>query len=176
MITPAPVPDVGLYKGAGYGRIVKLQSPVSLGCLLSNINNNEGLGVFPGLSVAVPQSVPAGSKSEIPISSIGICAGSGGSMLAGLDVDLWFTGEVGHHEALAAIEQGRVVITAFHSNTERGFLEARMREQLTDEIANEIQNAMGFEDGEQLQDDFEVVVSTADRDPFEIVTMGLKGW
>lgn len=43
-------------------------------------------------------------------------------MLNGLEVDLLFTGELSHHEALAAIEQGKVVITAFHSNTERGFL------------------------------------------------------
>lgn len=45
------------------------------------------------------------------IRKIGLCAGSGGSMFKGLDADLYLTGELSHHEALAAKESGISVIT-----------------------------------------------------------------
>ncbi len=45
------------------------------------------------------------------IKKIGLCAGSGGSMFKNLNVDLLFTGELSHHEALAAKERGISVIT-----------------------------------------------------------------
>merc|ERR1711977_113168 len=102
----ANLPDQ--FSSAGYGRIVTLSEPQA------------------GVSVAVPQEYLPGQRSDIPIKTIGICAGSGGSMLNGLDVDLLFTGELSHHEALAAVEAGRCVVTAFHSNSERAFLEQRM--------------------------------------------------
>lgn len=45
------------------------------------------------------------------ISTIGICAGSGEHVLANLDVDVLFTGELSHHHALAATEKGQLVVT-----------------------------------------------------------------
>lgn len=87
-------------------------------------------------------------------------------MLGGLDVDLLFTGELSHHEALAAIEQGKCVITAFHSNTERAFLESRVKPALVAELDRVAHlTPLGLRDG------FDVAVSEVDRDPFEIVTM-----
>lgn len=118
------------------------------------------------LSIAVPQSTPPEHKKSIPIKSIGICAGSGGSLLNGLDVDLLFTGELSHHEALAAIEQGKCVITTFHSNSERGFLRDRMAQQLQTAYAKE---------NRTNDTKFEVDVSKADRDPFEIISSEY-GW
>jgi len=168
------VTGVSGFEGAGYGCIVKFHSAQKLGSLITRIN--AGLGSLSGLSVAVPQSVPAGSKSDIEISSIGICAGSGGAMLNGLNVDLLFTGELSHHEALPAIEQGRVVITAFHSNTEREFLRQRMQHSLTLKIKEEIESLKNGSDDEELKGDFEVAVSKVDRDPFEIVTPGQGKW
>jgi putative NIF3 family GTP cyclohydrolase 1 type 2 len=113
-----------------------------------------------GLSVAVPQSIPKGERSAVKISSIGICAGSGGSMLNGQDVDLIFTGELSHHEALAAIEQGRCVITAFHSNTERAFLKDRMRPTLMQAIDGKV----------------DIAISEVDRDPYEIIAKDAADW
>ena len=96
-----------------------------------------GLGVQ-NLSVAIPQSFRnIEAKNKIQISSVGICVGSG-SMLNGLDVDLLVTGELSHHEALAAIENGKCVITAFHSNSERGFLRQRMNSALETQLNAEI--------------------------------------
>lgn len=160
-----PVKDLSS-ETTGYGRIVRFQEPQTLGSLITNIRN--GLGDLPGLSVATPQSVATGKKSEILISSVGVCAGSGGSMLNGLDVDLLFTGELSHHEALAAVEQGRCVITAFHSNTERAYLKQRMQGA----ILMELETLKGSEGAEALDEGFEIEVSSVDRDPYEIVVPG----
>jgi putative NIF3 family GTP cyclohydrolase 1 type 2 len=90
---------------------------------------------------------------------------------------LLFTGEMSHHEALAAIEKGQVVISLFHSNSERGFLAEVLREQLEDGIVEEWAKIREEEQGndnakEALQDDdFEVVVSEVDRDPYGIVVL-----
>jgi import inner membrane translocase subunit TIM54 len=73
--------------------------------------------------------------------------------------DLLFTGELSHHEALAAIERGSVVVTLFHSNTERGYLHDVMRHKLADAIKQEFQSA----------EEPVVAVSKADRDPYGIV-------
>jgi putative NIF3 family GTP cyclohydrolase 1 type 2 len=133
--------------------------------------------VLPGLSVAVPQSVPVGKKSQIKISSIGLCAGSGESTLSGLDVDLLFTGELSHHEALAAIEQGKCVITTFHSNTERLFLMTTMQNKLFPEIRKQVDASIKEGTWEKdLTSDFQINASHVDRDPFEIVDSPWKGW
>lgn len=155
----------------GSGRVVKFPSPRKLGELISEIN--VGLGDLAGLSVAVPQNVEKGKKADIEIRSIGICAGSGGSMLLPLDVDMLFTGELSHHEALAVIEKGNVVVTAFHSNSERRFLQDRML-GLVERKVKEIMGNFGGLNPKALK----VAVSEADRDPFEILVNGAEkdGW
>lgn len=162
------------FENSGYGRIVRFQSPQTIRDLAYLIK--AGLGVNT-LSVAVPQSVSNDKKDDIHISSVGICVGSG-SMLNGLDVDLLVTGELSHHEALAAIENGKCVITAFHSNSERGFLEQRMKAALTKQLEADIAESEmegGWED--DLSTDFEVAVSQVDRDPFETLNWNPHlGW
>lgn len=150
------------FEEAGHGRVVRFNKPQPLGTLISRITS--GLGVD-YVSVAVPQSISQEEKSNIPISTVGICAGSGGDLLDGLDVDLLFTGEISHHPALAAIEKGKVVITTFHSNSERAFLNHRMKPYLEEKLSNIL--------GEGTKD-FQIEVSQADKDPFEIV--GKAGW
>lgn len=150
------------FEGSGYGRIVRFGKAKSLAVLMTRIA--EGLGGLPTLSVAIPQSVPVKSRAQIPITSIGICAGSGGSILSGLEVDMLFTGELSHHEALAAIEQGKVVVTTFHSNTERAYLKQRMINILKHHI-NDEKSSIG---------DYDLAVSEVDRDPFEAVISAAK--
>ena len=62
------------------------------------------------------------------------------------------TGEMSHHEVLAAVADGTAVVLAGHSNTERGFLRV-LGERLTSEF------------GEALQ----VKVAESDRDPLAVV-------
>jgi putative NIF3 family GTP cyclohydrolase 1 type 2 len=167
-----PVPNIGVpgFENAGYGRIVTFERPQKLGDLLKRINTL--LGGLPGLSLAVPQSWPRERKLEISITSVGICAGSGGSILRNLDVDLLLTGELSHHEALAAVERGQCVVTAFHSNSERAFLKQRMKdalavaiENILDKESNGLEKTISTVMGKMI----DVDVSEADRDPFEIV-------
>ncbi|KKY20057.1 putative ngg1 interacting factor [Diplodia seriata] len=169
-----PVTNVPGLEGAGMGRIVRFQTPQALTSIIERVG--QGLGDPKGFPIAIPQG---SSVDEIKVSSIGICAGSGGSLFSGINVDLLFTGELSHHEALAAIEKGQVVITLFHSNTERGYLHSVMKDQLLDAIRDEWEYLRAEERGkpglndaesEALSDDsVEVEVSERDRDPYGII-------
>ncbi|EKG17608.1 NGG1p interacting factor 3 NIF3 [Macrophomina phaseolina MS6] len=169
-----PVTTVPGVEGAGMGRIVRFETPQPLTSILERIG--QGLGDPKGFPIAIPQS---SSVDEIEISSVGICAGSGGSLFSGIDVDLLFTGELSHHEALAAIEKGQVVITLFHSNTERGYLHSVMKDQLHEAVTDEWEYLRAEEKGKPgleeaeiaaLEDaSVEVEVSERDRDPYGII-------
>jgi dinuclear metal center YbgI/SA1388 family protein len=165
-------PELQSHPGAGMGRIVDFQEPQPLAMLLDRIG--EGMNNPKGFPIAIPQGT---AITDIEISSVGICAGSGASLLSNLDVDLLFTGEMSHHEALAAIEKGQVVISLFHSNSERGFLSEVLMHQLEETVAEQWKKLREEESGnEQLkealnEEDFDVVVSEADRDPYGIVIL-----
>jgi putative NIF3 family GTP cyclohydrolase 1 type 2 len=52
----------------------------------------------------LPVRVARLGSFEQPIKSIGICAGSGASVLRGApNADLWFTGEMSHHESFSPV-------------------------------------------------------------------------
>ena len=124
---------------------------------------------------------------EINVKTVGVCPGSGGSVIRNLPQtpDLVFTGELSHHEALAVTERGGSVISLFHSNSERGYLHAVMVPQLEKKLTSEwerIRKEMkdtgggekGWQDGieEILEDEScEIKVSEVDRDPFGIVVL-----
>ena len=84
--------------------------------------------------------------------SVAVCAGSGSSVLAGVEADLYVTGEMSHHDILNANHCNATVILCEHSNTERGFLTV-LRQKLT----------VLFEGLVDIR------VSERDRDPVEIV-------
>lgn len=44
------------------------------------------------------------------IKTVAICAGSGSSVLGPVQADLYFTGEMGHHDVLAALAKNTSVI------------------------------------------------------------------
>lgn len=177
-------PEIASHPGAGMGRIVRFNQPQPLPTLLDRIG--KGLNNPKGFPIAIPQDA---SISDISIRSVGICAGSGGSLLGNLDVDLLFTGEMSHHEALAAIEKGQVVISLFHSNSERGFLAEVLRGQLEETVMEEWKKVRE-EEMKRLSDeadlnadiehdiraaleenDFDIEVSEVDRDPYGIVVL-----
>ncbi|RAO68871.1 uncharacterized protein BHQ10_004883 [Talaromyces amestolkiae] len=157
--SPAPVPTG--FEGAGAGRTLTFATPQSLATIIERIGAATGL---PGsVSVAIPQGQ---SISSITIRTVGVCPGSGGGVLMKGDQlpDLLFTGELSHHEALAAIERGSAVVALFHSNSERGYLWDVMRQKLEDGIVQELGAAAATEQKGGL-----VAVSKADRDPFGVV-------
>lgn len=160
---------------AGMGRIVEFDEPQPLSTVIDRIA--RGVGNPKGFPVAVPQGRSIG---DITIKSVAMCAGSGGSLFAGLDdIDLLFTGELSHHEALAAIERGQCVVTLFHSNTERGFLHSVLKAQLEDKIQEEWATIRKEERAQKeipegflevLNDEtVEVENSEKDRDPYGLI-------
>ncbi|MCJ1471329.1 NGG1 interacting factor [Pseudocyphellaria aurata] len=171
-----PVTGVKGFEDAGMGRLVKFSQPQPLTHLIERIA--RGVGNPKGFPVAIPQTRQV---EDIQIRSVAICAGSGSSVLRDVDADLLFTGELSHHDALAATEQGRCVVTLFHSNTERGFLHSVLKEKLTRVLRREWDRVREeVAEGEDLSSEWEdavhdedvlVEVSERDRDPFGIVIL-----
>lgn len=112
----------------------------------------------------------AGTTAQIPpsvkeppdaVGGVAVCAGSGFDILRETRedyVDMYFTGEVSHHDALAATTRGKWVVCLLHSNSERRFLAACLQPQLTAAL-----RARDARFGSAT-----VLVSECDRDPFEI--------
>ncbi|KKF96828.1 hypothetical protein CFO_g801 [Ceratocystis platani] len=89
-----------------------------------------------------------------------LLARSGSEVLRGSKAQLWITGELSHHDTLAAIQAGHIVVTAFHSNTERQFLHQRLQPMLSNWL-----KTSGAADAH-------VFVSDADHDPYTVVDLG----
>jgi putative NIF3 family GTP cyclohydrolase 1 type 2 len=98
-------PD-GKIEGAE-GRIVTLDAPLDIKSLEERIRRFLGLSHCRSLAgalmsfthvnvVQVGYGTIKGDVPSTPIRTVAICAGSGGSMLAGTDADVYFTGEMSH--------------------------------------------------------------------------------
>ncbi|KAI1915680.1 hypothetical protein LOZ65_005444 [Ophidiomyces ophidiicola] len=178
-ISPNPAPPPG-FENAGTGRLVSFSAPQPLGSLLRHIAC--GIGMPRGLP-HFPLALPPNSNLDMKISTVATCPGSGSSILMknGKPVaDLLLTGEISHHDALAAIENGSAVVSLFHSNSERGYLGERMRRKL--EAALRLEWGQMIEDLADLPETstsgvadclndptVDVRVSERDRDPYGIV-------
>jgi dinuclear metal center YbgI/SA1388 family protein len=105
---------------------------------------------------APPESIDVG-RGRAPTRTItraAVLAGAGREHLKDAirqGAQLYLTGEIPHHDALAAVAAGMVVVATLHSNSERATLR-RVRDRLG-------QNAP----------DLNVFLSAADRDPFRVV-------
>lgn len=181
-LNPHANPPPG-FEGAGAGRLLSLEKPQSVQTLAEQLARNIFGDSSPrGLSLALPQGQKAGTMN---ISTVAVCPGSGSSILLknGLPVaQLLVTGELSHHEALAATEAGSAVITLFHSNSERGYVRGSMCEILKRKLPNEwvkVQEEMGREKASRggyssnievilANDNVLVEVSETDRDPYQI--------
>ncbi|GFZ42747.1 Protein NIF3 homolog [Saitozyma sp. JCM 24511] len=145
-ITPSE--PVEGFEGAGMGRIISLMERMPVSKIVQIVKEHLSLQ-------HVQLATPDINKS---IETIAVCAGSGGGVFKGVKADLLLTGELSHHEVLAAVAAGQSVILCNHSNTERPYLSAVLREWL--------QNELNAEQGEQ---GWEVLVSKTDADPLRTV-------
>jgi len=125
-----------------FGRVVVLKKPLTFATLLQRCKRRFGVRT---LQVARPPKAPS------RVRSIAVAAGSGGSVLRAADADVLVTGEMSHHDVLAALSAGRSVVLAGHANTERGFLKVLQRR---------LRSAF---DG-----DLDVRIATSDRDPIVV--------
>jgi dinuclear metal center YbgI/SA1388 family protein len=98
----------------GQGRLVSLARPAKLSELLVRIKRHLDLR---RLRVALDDE---GRNKRI--STVALCAGAGGSVIADAQADLLLTGEMRHHDILAAVQRNAAVILTEHSNSERGYL------------------------------------------------------
>lgn len=108
----APRPD--RFRGAG--RRLTLDATLSLDEVVVRAKARFGVA---RVQVAAPAGAPEAHET------IGICAGSGASLLdeaIAQGCTIFVTGELKHHETLAAISRGTAVVLAGHTNTERGYL------------------------------------------------------
>jgi dinuclear metal center YbgI/SA1388 family protein len=125
-----------------FGRVAQLSRALPFTTLLQRCKRHLGVR---HLQVARPE------RSRAAVRSIAVAAGAGGSVLRGVAADVFVTGEMSHHDALAAVAAGTSVVCAGHSNTERGFLRV-LRKRLD----------------QALDGDLEVRIARSDRDPFEL--------
>ena len=112
----------------------------------------------PGFLMLILVQLAKAPRSDF-VRSIAICAGSGSSVFKELtkNVDVLFTGELSHHEVLAAVAQGKHVILCGHTNTERGFLKI-LQKQLQGDLDTQVGPNKVYVD-----------ISSHDQDPIEII-------
>lgn len=122
---------------SGAGRMLILNRAVSLDTLCKRIKSHLQI---PYLRVA-----PGASNK---IRTIACCAGAGASVLTDIQADCYLTGEMSHHDVLAAQAAGSSVILSEHTHTERGFL------PLYQSIIQKALNAP-----------VEIIISNQDKDP-----------
>jgi len=134
----------------GQGRLVTLKEPIQMSELETRIKNHLNL-----TEIQAGYATPDGTRPIKTISTVAICAGSGGSLLLGKEADVYFTGEMSHHEVLAAVASGTHVVLCGHTNTERGFLPV-----LADKLQAEF---------EADQTGLNVYVSQQDRHPLVFI-------
>ncbi|ODH51373.1 YbgI/family dinuclear metal center protein [Paracoccidioides brasiliensis] len=179
IIHPEINPPPG-FENAGMGRIAKLEKPGQLQSIINRLILK--LDKPSGIPVALPQGKRIHEMTNIR--TIATCPGSGSSILMNNRkpvADVLVTGEMSHHDALAAIENRAVVISVFHSNSERGYLRAVMQPKLEAALRGEwdavrAEEACSLEGNDRdrylrdwLSDAiFTVSVSERDQDPYEV--------
>lgn len=147
-VHPYEEPAFDLFKpvmppgSAGIGRIGEIAPAIDRATLIERVKS--ALGLTP-LLIAGPITGSA--------SSAACCAGAGSGLLCSAiaqKADVYLTGELRHHDALAAVAAGMTVLCTLHSNSERSSLN-RLKEQIEKRIPS-----------------LQLFISQADRDPFTI--------
>lgn len=134
-------------RAVGAGRRLVLDRPANINTLAERIRSFLGVE---HVMVATPRDWSASRQIE----RIGVCAGAGASLvdLAQHEgCEIFFTGELKHHEVMDCLRRGMGVILAGHTNTERGYL-PRLAQKLKSVLSG-----------------CKFVVSRADKDPLRVV-------
>ncbi len=137
-------------EGYGMGRVGTLGRPATVQTLLTRVKKATGLSK---LLVAGRPSKARGVKKPALVQTVACGAGSCGKLYqaaASAGATFYLTGEMRHHDALAAEAAGLTVVCLGHSNSERITLRS---------LANHLK---------LLAPKLQVVQSKQDRDPFEI--------
>jgi hypothetical protein len=111
----------------GIGRRILLDHPIQIDALARKLKKHLGVGY-------VRVAPAAGKDDRDQVQTIGLCAGAGGSVCE-LAIDdgceVFITGEMTHHNVVAATARGCTVMLTGHTNSERGYL-PKLKEQLVE--------------------------------------------
>lgn len=102
----------------GIGRRIHFDKPMQLDELARKLKKHLGIGY-------VRVAPAAGLQERATVQTIGLCAGAGGSVCSiAIDegCDVFITGEMTHHNVVAATARGCTVMLTGHTNSERGYL------------------------------------------------------
>ena len=109
----------------GIGRRIHLDQSLQLDELARKLKKHLEIGY-------IRVATSAGKDDRAPVQTIGLCAGAGGSVCK-LAIDdgceVFITGEMTHHDVVAATARGCAVMLTGHTNSERGYL-PKLKEQL----------------------------------------------
>jgi dinuclear metal center YbgI/SA1388 family protein len=130
---------------AGAGRRVQLSKSVKLRTVVDRVKRWLKLD-------HVRVAVGDGRSLQSAVASVALCPGAGGSVLKGQPADLYLTGELRHHDILAANAAGTSVILTDHTQCERGYL-PRLAERLRKELDQGVT----------------IHISRCDREPLRII-------
>eukprot|EP01116_Phalansterium_solitarium_P003532 TRINITY_DN14344_c0_g1_i1.p1 TRINITY_DN14344_c0_g1~~TRINITY_DN14344_c0_g1_i1.p1 ORF type:complete len:375 (+),score=149.89 TRINITY_DN14344_c0_g1_i1:922-2046(+) len=130
--------------GTGQCRLITLDEKVSLAVMVERVKKHLGLQ---RLRLAVATASP--NADSALVQTVAVCAGAGGEALAGVKADVYLTGEMRHHEVLAAVQNGTSVILVEHTNAERGYLKV-LQKQLDELFAGEIDIQIAEHDADPL--------------------------
>lgn len=136
--------------GCGLGRVGKLARPASAATLIARIKRAAGLK---RVLVARPPKRGRSAGAAARVTTAACCAGSCGALIGRAieaGATFYLTGEMRHHDALAATRDGMTVVCMGHSNSERIALP-----HLADWL-------------KQMLPKLNVSISRSDRDPFQI--------
>ncbi len=125
---------------AGQGRLVELKRPIKLATLAQRVKKYLGLKTLRF----------AAASEAMPIRTVALCAGAGTDAFKGIQADCYLTGEMSHHNVLAATLNGTHVILCEHTRTERGYLPL---------FGKILRKALG--------PDVDIGISTEDTDPIK---------
>lgn len=116
--------------GTGIGLIARLPREQSMLELARMVKNT--------LNIPYLRMVQANSKN---IKIVALCTGSGGSLISKAyqkNVDLFITGDIKHHEALAAEEMGLNIIDIEHFYSEKYFVPAIQKQLIEAQVPEDI--------------------------------------
>ena len=136
---------------SGMGRIGRLPRPVTAAALIGRIKKAVGLKQ---VLLAASTDRKSGDGKGRLVSVAACCVGSAGSLYraaAAGGATFYLTGEMRHHDALAATAAGMNVVCLGHSNSERITLK-----RLADRLAVTLPK-------------LKVVIAKSDADPFKVV-------
>lgn len=100
----------------GPGRRLVLDQPATVAQLAERLKKHLGVGVV---------NIALAWEQDKPLTHVGVCPGSGAALASkarGEGCDVYVTGEMQHHDVIAALHSGLSLIMAGHTNTERGYL------------------------------------------------------